>query len=115
MPSERWPVPYTTLRPERVGQAVKAWRPRAKYGVISRDFFLEFTRFFPGKHLIHFLVLKMKDFRNFVIRNYILVFDAEQFYLKFQVTSFKNKELTVNPNPKPEKKIGFSKTLYPIP
>ena len=33
--------------------------------VISPDFSLELTGFFPGKHLIHFLVLKMKDFRNF--------------------------------------------------
>ena len=30
--------------------------------VISPDFSLELTGFFPGKHLIHFLVLKMKDF-----------------------------------------------------
>ena len=32
---------------------------------ISR-FFLESTGFFPGKHLIQFLVLKMEDFQNFV-------------------------------------------------
>ena len=25
------------------------------------------TGFFPGKHLIHFLVLKMKDFQNFIL------------------------------------------------
>ena len=31
-------------------------------GVISPDFSLELTGFFPGKHLLHFLVLKMKDF-----------------------------------------------------
>ena len=36
------------------------------------DFYLESTGFFPGKHLIHFLVLKMKDFRNFVLDNLTL-------------------------------------------
>ena len=60
--------------------------------VISPDFPLELTGFFPGKHLIHFLVLKMKDFWNFD-------FDAEQVYLKLQVTNLKNKEVTVNPKP----------------
>ena len=45
--------------------------------VISPDFPLELTEFFPGKHLIHFLVLRMKDFRNFVVHNCILVFDSE--------------------------------------
>ena len=34
--------------------------------MIFPDFPLELTGFFSGKHLIHFLVLKMKDFRNFV-------------------------------------------------
>ena len=32
--------------------------------VISPDLPLQLTGFFPGKHLIHFLVLKVKDFRN---------------------------------------------------
>ena len=68
--------------------------PGASPFVISPDFSLELTGFFPGKHLIHFLVLKMKDFRNFV-----LDFDAEQVYLKLQVTNLKNKEVTVNPKP----------------
>ena len=80
------------------------------FSVISPDFSLELTGFFPGKHLIHFLVLKMKDFRNFV-----LDFDAEQVYLKLQVTNLKNKEVTVNPKPQTLKKIGFSKTRYPKP
>ena len=62
--------------------------------VISPDFSLELTGFFQGKHLIHFLVLKMKDFRNFVLDNCILDFDAEQVYLKPQVINLKN-------NPKP--------------
>ena len=67
--------------------------------VISPDFPLELTGFFLGKHLIHFFVLKMKDFRNFVLDNCILDFDAEQVYLKLQVTNLKNKEVTVNPKP----------------
>ena len=50
--------------------------------VISPDFPLELTGFFSGKRLIHFLVLKMKDFWNFVLDNCILDFDAEQVYLK---------------------------------
>ena len=45
-------------------------------GQVSSDI----SRFFPGKHLIHFLVLKMKAFRNFVLDNCILDFDAEQVY-----------------------------------
>ena len=69
------------------------------HGVLSPDFSLESTGFFSGKHLIHFLVLKMKDFRNFVLNKCVLDFDAEQVYLKLQVTNLKNKEVTVNPNP----------------
>ena len=69
--------------------------------VISPDFSLELTGFFQRKHLIHFLVLMMKDFRNFVLDNCILIFDAEQVYLKLQVMSLKNKEVTINPKPKP--------------
>ena len=57
----------------------------------------------------------MKDFRNFVLHNCILVFDAEQVYLKLQVINLKNKEVTVNPKPQTLEKNGFSKTLYPKP
>ena len=67
--------------------------------MISPDFPLELTGFFPGKHLIHFLVLKMKDFRNFVLDDCIPDFDAEQVYLKLQDINLKNKEVTVNPKP----------------
>ena len=81
--------------------------------VISPDFSLELTGFFPGKHLIHFFVLKMKDFRNFVLDNSIPVFDAEQVYSKLQATKIKNKVVTVNPKPQTLEKIGFSTTLYP--
>ena len=78
-----------------------------------------------GKHSIHFLVLKIKDFRNFVLHKCILVFDAEQVYLKLQVTNLKNrastslqvtnlknKEVTVNHKPQlanPRKKLVFRK------
>ena len=95
--------------------ACKGWLAAQASMVISPDSPLELTGFFPGKHLIHFLVLKMKDFRNFVLDNCILVFDAEQVYLKLQATNLKNKEVTVNPKPQTLEKIGFSKTLFPQP
>ena len=62
----------------------------------------------------------MKHFRNLVLHNCILVFDAEQVYLKLQVTNVKNKEVTVNPEPQTlEKKWFFENsipyTLYPKP
>ena len=41
----------------------------------------------------------MKDFRNFVLDKCILVFDAEQVYLKLQATNLKNQEVAVNPKP----------------
>ena len=81
--------------------------------MISPGFSLELTGFFPRKHLIHFLVLKMEDFRNFVLDNCILDFDAEQVYLKLQVTNLKNYEVTVNPKPQTLKKLWFFKN--PIP
>ena len=65
-------------------------------------FFPRIDRIFPGEALNPFLVLKMKDFWNFVLDNCILDFDAEQVYLKPQVINLKKKEVTVNPkNPKP--------------
>ena len=73
----------------------------------SPDFCLKLTGFFQGKHLIQFLVLKMKDFRNFVLDNCILDFDAEQVYLKLQVTNLKNNEVTVNPKPQTVEKNWF--------
>ena len=81
--------------------------------LISPDFSLELTGFFPGKHLIHFLVLKMKDFWNFVLDNCILDFDAEQVYLKLQVTNLKNNEVTANPKTQTLDKIWFFEN--PIP
>ena len=83
--------------------------------VISPDFPLELTGFFPGMHLIHFLVLKMKNFRNFVLDNSILDFDAEQVHLKPHVTNLKNKEVTADPKPQTLEKNGFSKTICPKP
>ena len=47
-------------------------------GDITR-FFPRIDRIFFGKHLIHFFVLKMNDFWNFVLDNCILDFDAEQY------------------------------------
>ena len=81
--------------------------------VTSPDFSLELTGFFQGKRLIRFLVLKMKDFRNFVLDNCILDFDAEQVYLKLQATNLKNKEVTVNPKPQILEKNWFFEN--PIP
>ena len=39
--------------------------------------------------------------QNFVLPKCILVFDAKQVYLKLQIINLKNKEVTVNPKPKP--------------
>ena len=47
----------------------------------------------------------MKEFRNFVLDNCILVFDTEHVCLKLQATNFKNKEVTVYPKPRPH--AGF--------
>ena len=55
----------------------------------------------------------MKDFQNFVLHNCILVFDAEQVYLKLQVINLKNKEVTVNPKPQTLEKNWFFEN--PIP
>ena len=62
----------------------------------------------------------MKDFRNFVLDDCILDFDAEQVYLKLQVTNLKDKEVTVNPKTQTLRKIWFfenpiPKTLNPQP
>ena len=35
--------------------------------VIYPDFALDLTRFFPGKHLMHFLAHKTQDFQSFYI------------------------------------------------
>ena len=55
----------------------------------------------------------MKDFRKFVLHNCILVFDAEQVYLKLQVTNLKNKKVTVNPKTPTLEKNWFFEN--PIP
>ena len=83
--------------------------------MIFPEFPLKLTGIFPEKHLIHILVLKMKDFWNFVLNNRILIFEAEQVCLKLQVTNLKDKKVTVNPKPQTPEKIGFLKTLYPKP
>ena len=81
--------------------------------MIYPEFPLELTGFFSGKHLIQSLVLKRKDFRNFVLHDCILVFDAEQVYLKLQDINLKNREVTVNPKPQNLGKNWFFEN--PIP
>ena len=77
-------------------------------GDISR-FFPRIDQIFSGEALYPFLVLKMKDFRNFVLDNCILDFDAEQVYLKPQVTNLKNNEVTVNPKSQTLETMVFRK------
>ena len=60
----------------------------------------------------------MQDSRNFVLNYCILTFDAEQVYLKPQVTNLKNRKVTANPNfPKLQtlEKNWSLKTLNPKP
>ena len=83
----------------------------AERSVISPDFPFYLTGFFRGS--IHFLLLKTKDFSNFVLHNCILVFDAEQVYSKLQVTNLKNKDVRVNPKPPNLEKNWFFED--PIP
>ena len=54
----------------------------------------------------------MKDFRNLVLDICILVFGAEQVYLKLHATNLKNNQVTVNPKPQILKKFVFEN---PIP
>ena len=51
---------------------------------------------FSREALNPFFGAQDEGFRNFILHDCILVFDAEQFYLKLQATNLKNKE--VNPN-----------------
>ena len=60
-------------------------------------FFPQIDQIFPGRHLIQFLANKIQEFQNFVLHNCILIFDAEQVYLKPQVTKINNKEVAANP------------------
>ena len=52
----------------------------------------------------------MHNFLNFVLHNWILIFDAEQVYLKPQVINFKNKEVTANPETQTIKKMVVQKS-----
>ena len=56
----------------------------------------------------------MKDFWNFILHNCILLFHAEQVYLKLQVINLKNKEVTLEnwvfKNP-----MSQLETIYPKP
>ena len=56
----------------------------------------------------------MQDLRKFVLNKWIVIFGAEQVYLKRQVTNLKNKEVAAIPKPKScqtQKKIDLSKIL----
>ena len=70
----------------------------------------DLSRFSPRFERIQYLTYKMQDLRNFVLDNYIPIFDAEQVYFKPQVTNFTNKEVTADPKPQhPPKKLVFRK------
>ena len=71
---------------------------------------INLTGIFPGKHLIQFLANKIHKFRNYIVDNCILIFDAEQVCLKLQVTKFTNKEATAKPKSQTLEKIGFFET-----
>ena len=66
--------------------------------VIYLDFPFDLTGIFSGKHLIQYKANKLPNFWKFILHDCILIFDAEQVYLKHQVTNFKNR-VRVNPNP----------------
>ena len=71
-------------------------------GLDTRDisrFSPRIDRIFPGEALNPFFGAQDKGFSDFVLDNCILDFDAEQVYVKLQVTNLKNKEVTVNPQP----------------
>ena len=56
--------------------------------VMYPDFPLESTRLCPGKHLIRFLVIKMQKFRELELTHIsIVIFNAEQVYLKLPSTN----------------------------
>ena len=71
-PTMTSPCPGARTAAARVRRGVTqglSSRSSRNYQLISPEFSLELPGFSPGKHLIHFLVLKMKDFRNFVLHN----------------------------------------------
>ena len=60
------------------------------------------------------LANKMQDFRNYVLHNFIVIFDAEQVYLQPKVTNVKNKEVTANPKPQTLQKTWFFENPKPL-
>ena len=83
------------------------------------------------------LANKMQDFRNYVLHNFIVIFDAEQVYLQPKVTNVKrrfihpaaregdqaacahttrapNKEVTANPEPQTLQKTWFFENPKPL-
>ena len=69
----------------------------------------QFDEIFSWEELNPILANKIQDFRNFVLRKYILIFDAERVYLKLQATNVKNKEVTANSKPQTLEKLVFRK------
>ena len=53
--------------------------------VIYPYFPYDLKGFFPGKFLIQFLANKMQNFRNFILHNCTVIFDAELVYLSYQL------------------------------
>ena len=84
--------------------------------VIYLDFPFDLTGIFSGKHLIQYKANKLPNFWKFILHDCILIFDAEQVYLKHQVTNSRIKLqqtlIPANPNPNP---YCFLKTLNPKP
>ena len=70
-----------------------------------------FYRIFSGEALDP--IFSQRDARFFVLHNCILIFDAEQVYLKPQVSNFMNKEVKEDPNPQTLSKNWFFETLKP--
>ena len=64
--------------------------------VIYPDFPLNSTVFFPLETLYPILAYKTQMLFHITVFSF---FDAEQVYLKIQVTNVKNKEVTANPKP----------------
>ena len=78
--------------------------------VICPDVFLNLTGFFPERYLSNFSLTSCRIFRIpfYIVHTWMLIFDAEQVYLKLQVTILKNKEDTANSKSKTLEKFGFS-------
>ena len=70
-----------------------------------------FYRIFSGEALDP--IFSQRDAGFFVLHTCILIFDAEQVYLKPQVSNLMNKEVKEDPNPQTLSKNWFFETLKP--